>query len=116
MSTAAAATAPADTSGGAFRLVAAGDGRFSADGPLTFATARRARDVGARLVTGVDSASLEIDCAAVIASDSAGLAVLIDLLGTAKRAGRRLRYAQLPPGLNALASISDVEELLTRGV
>jgi phospholipid transport system transporter-binding protein len=111
-----AATALADGGAGSFRLVGAGDGRYSADGLLTFATARRALELGARLLKGADGAALEIDCAGVSASDSAGLAVLIDWLGTAKHAGVRLRYSHLPAGLNALASISEVEELLARGV
>jgi phospholipid transport system transporter-binding protein len=116
MSSAAAATAPADAGGGAFQLAAAGDGRYSATGPLTFATARHARELGERLLKGADGAALEIDCTSVTASDSAGLAVLIDWLGTAKHARVRLRYSHLPAGLNALAGISEVEELLSRGV
>jgi phospholipid transport system transporter-binding protein len=109
-------TASADAGTDTFRLAAAGDGRCSATGVLTFATARRALELGERLLKGADGAALEIDCTGVTASDSAGLAVLIDWLGTAKRAGVRLRYSHLPAGLNALASISEVEELLTRGV
>jgi phospholipid transport system transporter-binding protein len=116
MSPAAAAPASADEAGGTFRLVATGSGRYEAAGALTFATARRARELGERLLKGADGAALEIDCAGVTASDSAGLAVLIDWLGTARHAGARLRYSHLPAGLNALASISEVEELLTRGV
>jgi phospholipid transport system transporter-binding protein len=113
---AAAATPVHEPGAGTFRLEAAGEGRYSADGPLTFATARHARELGAQLVHGAGGASLEIDCARVTASDSAGLAVLIDWLGTARHAGRRLRYTGLPQGLNALARISEVEDLLTRGV
>jgi phospholipid transport system transporter-binding protein len=116
MSTAAGAIAPADAGAGTFRLVAAGDGHYSAGGALTFATASRARALGAQLLKGVAGAPLEIDCAGVTAADSAGLAVLIDWLGMAKRAGARLRYSHLPAGLNALASISDVEQLLARGI
>jgi len=108
--------APRDPVAATFRLMAAGDGRYTAEGPLTFATARRARDLGERLVNGAGGAALEIDCAGVSASDSAGLAVLIDWLGTARRAGRTLRCTHLPPGLTALARISEVEELLDRGV
>jgi phospholipid transport system transporter-binding protein len=116
MSTAPGAAAPPDAGAGTFRLSAAGDGRYSAGGLLTFATARHARELGARLLKSADGKALEIDCAGVTASDSAGLAVLIDWLGMAKHTGVRLRYSHLPAGLNALASISEVEELLTRGV
>ena len=49
-------------------------------------------------------------------TDSAGLAVLLDWLAAAKRAGRSLHFLGLPQDLAALARISDVEQLLTRGV
>ena len=116
MSGSPAATAASDRGAGTFGLAAAGDGRYTAAGPLTFATARRAAELGAQLVSGASGVALEIDCAGVTASDSAGLAVVIDWLAAAKRAGRALRCTQLPPGLTALARISDVEELLDRGV
>lgn len=116
MNNGAGAPAPPEAGAGTFRLTTGGEGRYSAAGLLTFATARRARELGERLVKGADGAALEIDCTGVTASDSAGLAVLIDWLGTAKHAGVRLRYSHLPAGLNALASISEVGELLTRGV
>jgi phospholipid transport system transporter-binding protein len=109
-----AATRDADT--GIFRLVASAEGRFAAQGPLTFATARRARELGVQALAGAAGGAREIACAGITASDSAGLAVLLDWLGGAKRAGRPLRYRQLPPGLVALARISEVEELLESGV
>jgi len=116
MSASQAATAAGQRGAETFGLVAAGDGRYTAAGSLTFATARRARDLGVQLVSGADGAALEIDCAGITASDSAGLAVLIDWLAAAKRAGRTLRCTHLPPGVTALARISDAEELLDRGV
>ncbi|HYB33508.1 MAG TPA: STAS domain-containing protein [Steroidobacteraceae bacterium] len=100
---------------GAFRLVPAADGHYAAEGALTFATARRARELGARLWAG-NGAALEVDCRGVTTCDSAGLAVLLDWLGAARRRGRALHYTNLPPGLTALARISEVEALLGRGV
>jgi len=100
---------------GAFELRQDAGGRLSARGPLTFATARLARAAGlSTLERG--SAMLELDCAGITAADSAGLAVLIDWLGRAKQAGSRLCYRHLPQGLTSLARISDLEELLERGV
>src|SRR5215469_15222657 len=101
---------------GAFRLVAGAPGTLSAQGPLTFATARRACKLGAAALADASGARLEIDCRGITASDSAGLAVLLEWLSVTKRAGRSLRYAQLPQELAALARISELEDLLERGV
>ncbi|HEY0768424.1 MAG TPA: STAS domain-containing protein [Steroidobacteraceae bacterium] len=103
-------------SAASFRLVASGNGRFAAEGALTFATAREASEQGLRSLASAAAPELEVDCSGIVASDSAGLAVLLDWLGAVKRAGRRLRYTQLPAGLKALGRISEIEELLERGV
>jgi phospholipid transport system transporter-binding protein len=106
-----------DGAGTTFELLPAAGGRLEARGPLTFATARAARQLGLRaLAAAADGQGLQVDCSGVTAADSAGLAVLLDWLGAAKRAGRTLRYTHLPPGLLALARISEVDELLERGV
>jgi phospholipid transport system transporter-binding protein len=100
---------------GSFELAAAAGGQLRARGPLTFATARAARELGLdSLASG--SGALELDCGGITAADSAGLAVLVDWLGRARQAGRALRYLHLPAGLSTLARISDLEELLERGV
>jgi phospholipid transport system transporter-binding protein len=100
----------------AFRLVPGAESGLSAQGSLTFANARRARDLGLQMLARASGARLEIDCRGISASDRAGLAVLLEWLGVAKRAGRSLRYTHLPEGLAALAAISEVRELLERGV
>jgi phospholipid transport system transporter-binding protein len=107
---------PAAAGPDVFRLTAASDGALAASGPLTFAAARAARQAGLRALAGATRQELEIDCARVTTADSAGLAVLLDWLAAAKRAGRSLHFSHLPEGLLALARISDVEQLLTRGV
>lgn len=112
-----APTAATPASGAdAFRLVAQAEGAFAAQGPLTFAAARAARLLGRRALAGAARNDLQFDCAQVTAADSAGLAVLLDWLAAAKHSGRSLRFAHLPEGLLALGRISEVEELLTRGV
>ena len=110
---------PADPAGGPaavapFELVSTGDGRFAARGALTFATARQACALGAQTLAA--PASAQIDCSGISSSDSAGLAVLLQWLGAARNAGRHLSYANLPPGLVALAEISEVTQLLGSGV
>lgn len=102
--------------GGVVELQEAGPGKFAVRGPLTFATARRARDTGLAALRTINSRQVEIDCAGIGSSDSAGLAVLLDWMSSAKRSGRSLCFVNLPEQLKALARISDVEELLEKGV
>jgi phospholipid transport system transporter-binding protein len=110
-------SAPAfDLTAGPFGLAAGTGGRVLAEGPLTFASARRARELGLDALEAAADGGLTIDCQGVTASDSAGLAVLLDWLAAARSQGRSLRFAHLPPGLAALARISEVNELLERGV
>jgi phospholipid transport system transporter-binding protein len=75
-------------------------------------------------VSGLLSAGIEaidhneasvIDLAGVTASDSAGLALLIEWLSVAKGANRTLRYENIPSQLQQLARLSEVEELLVPG-
>jgi phospholipid transport system transporter-binding protein len=97
-------------------LVERSAGRFEVCGPLTFATARRARELGLKAFAASSARELEVDCGGDTASDSAGLAVLLDWLALAKREGRSLRYRNLPAQVRALARISETDELLERGV
>jgi phospholipid transport system transporter-binding protein len=109
--------APAfDLTAGPFSLAAGEGGRLLAEGPLTFANARRARELGLDALDSAADGGLVIECQGVTAADSAGLAVLLDWLAAAKAQGRSLRFTHLPQGLAALGRISEVNELLERGV
>jgi len=111
------ATAAVHSSGSAeFEIAAGADGRAQLRGSLTFATARQARMEGLEKFQQCGARACEVDCSGVAKSDSAGLSVLLDWLALAKRDGRSLRYVKLPEGLIALARISEVEELLQKGV
>ncbi len=100
---------------GEFALAPAEAGVLRARGALVFATARAARLAGLQALRGA-TAPQGIDCAEITRADSAGLAVLLDWLAAARLAGRPLRFANLPADLTALARISDLAELLARGV
>jgi phospholipid transport system transporter-binding protein len=113
MSTAAAAR---NSGSAVFEIAAGADGRAYVRGSLTFATARQARLEGLEKFQKCGARACEVDCSGIAKSDSAGLSVLLDWLGLAKRDGRSLRYVKLPEGLIALARISEVEELLQTGV
>ena len=70
-----------------------------------------------RVFTASEARELEeVDCRGITASDSAGLTVLLDWLALAKKEGRSLRFLNLPQGLLAIAKISEVDELLQRGI
>jgi phospholipid transport system transporter-binding protein len=102
--------------GKTFTLAQASPGVLKAEGALSFATARAARATGIAALSAAAPGALQIDCSAVNPADSAGLAVLLDWLAVARSAGRSLRYVNLPQGLQALAQIGEVDELLQRGV
>ena len=100
----------------AFEIAAGADGRAHVRGALIFATAVRARTEGLGKFQQCGNRSCQVDCSGITKSDSAGLSVLLDWLALAKRDGRSLRYVNLTEGLIALAKISEVEELLQKGV
>ncbi len=93
-----------------------GNGELAASGALTFATARGARELGLAAIRAATAPAIQIDCTAISASDSAGMCVLLDWLSAAIGAQRSLHYRNLPPQVQAIARISDVLELLERGV
>ena len=100
---------------GAVDVVDLGAGKIQVRGALTCATARRARAAASRLLAARGGPALEVDLSAVTASDSAGLAVLLDWLALAHRQGRAIHFTNLPAPIRAVAHISEVESLLSRG-
>jgi phospholipid transport system transporter-binding protein len=90
-------------------------GGIEVRGALVFATARRARQEGLRALSAAHAGpgAIDIDCSGVTASDSAGLAVLLDWLSYARGAGKKLTLRNLPAPILAVAKISNVAELLT---
>lgn len=87
----------------------AGGARWSYEGPLTFEEA-------GPVLTGSQALALprddEVDLAGIGIFDSAAVAVLVALARRAAREGRGLRFAGLPPGLRALATLYGVQEFL----
>jgi ABC-type transporter Mla MlaB component len=102
MSEVAAQAAFAAVSANAFRLEA----------PLTFATVAALRNPGLALIASAKS-ELTIDLEAVPHVDSAGLALLIDWLSTARARSCQLRYDKPGETLLSLARLSEVEPLLS---
>jgi phospholipid transport system transporter-binding protein len=94
---------------GRARLEALGQGRFRVSGVLDAVT-----------VVDVLEQSLErfkaepqisVDLAGVAEADSAGLALLIEWLRTARQRGQPIQFLNVPAQINALARISEVEDL-----
>jgi phospholipid transport system transporter-binding protein len=91
-------------------------GHVDVRGPLSFATAKRARAAGRQLIETSSAAALEFDCSGVTESDSAGLAVLLDWLALAKCYGRGIRFNALPAPIRAVAALSNVDTFLNQGL
>ena len=79
-------------------------------GSLHFSTVSALLSAGVEAIKG--GRTDVIDLAGVTASDSAGLALLIEWLSVAKAASRSLRFENIPSQLQQLARLSEVEELL----
>lgn len=91
-------------------LEALGDGRFRVSGVLDAATTPALlRESQERFA---DKKSIDVDFSPVTESDSAGLALLIEWMRTARRQGQKLRFTNVPPQVAALARISEVDDLL----
>ena len=85
-------------------------GRAALSGPLNFDTVAALLDEGNRVI-GSGQVTV-IDLSAVTASDSAGLALMIEWLSVARELGKALRFEHIPLQLQQLARLSEVEELL----
>ena len=85
-------------------------GRARVVGSLHFSTVSALLSAGVEAIKG--GRADVIDLAGVTASDSAGLALLIEWLSVAKSAGRTLRFENIPCQLQQLARLSEVEELV----
>jgi phospholipid transport system transporter-binding protein len=85
--------------------------QYAVRGALTFGTARRALDAGLRAFSAAPG-PIQLDLSGVGASDSAGLAVLIEWLAWGRRNGRELHFSNVPQALQAIARICEIEELI----
>ena len=91
-------------------LETTGEGRVRVAGSLGFPTVKALLPQGTDLIDR--GQAFVIDLAGVTDSDSAGLALLIEWLSVAKRAGRPLHYDNMPAQLHQLANLSEVEALV----
>lgn len=95
-------------------LESAGNGRFRLAGTVGFATVMQL--LGESRALFADLPDVTIDFREVEHFNSAGLALLIEWLRWAQRAGRGLRFEHLPGEALAMARICDVEAFLDRAL
>lgn len=92
------------------RFESLGAGRFRVSGVLDATTAGEVLEESeARFAQFKD---LDIDLGGVGESDSAGLALLIEWLRLARQWNKGIRFANVPGQIEALARISEVEDLI----
>ena len=95
---------------GKARLEALGDGRFLVSGVLDASTVVEVLEQSRERFA--NEQDLTVDLGGVEEGDSAGLALLLEWLRVARERGQRIRFANIPRQINALARISEVEDLL----
>jgi phospholipid transport system transporter-binding protein len=96
-----------------FEIQRVADGRLEASGALGFESAGGALPAGLALIE--KGKPCTIDLSRVTEADSAGLAVLVEWLATARVRGAKIRYQCIPAQILAVARISDLESLLLDG-
>ncbi|MBI2993733.1 MAG: STAS domain-containing protein [Gammaproteobacteria bacterium] len=89
---------------------AGGQGRFRIEGELNFASVPPLHERAVSLFAGCPQIAL--DLSGVTRANSAGLALLLEWQGRARRAGQPFSLRNLPAGLINLARISELEEVL----
>ena len=99
-----------DTATGRARLESLGAGRFRVSGVLDASTAREVLEESEARFEQFDK--LDIDLGGVGESDSAGLALMIEWLRLARQWNKAIQFANVPAQIEALARISEVEDLI----
>jgi phospholipid transport system transporter-binding protein len=96
-----------------FGITACSPGRLEAHGAMSYESAARALQAGLALIPRESECT--IDLSKVTEADSAGLAVLVEWLATARIRHTTIHYQAIPAQILAVARISDLDELLTDG-
>ena len=99
-----------ETATGRAKLESLGAGRFRVSGVLDASTAREVLEQSESRFEQFKE--LDVDLGGVGESDSAGLALLIEWLRIARQGNKAIRFANVPAQIEALARISEVEDLI----
>ena len=96
---------------GGFQLDAGTPGALGVSGMLNFDTAAAAlQQIQSALAA--DATKGQLDLAGVSRSDSAGLACVLAVTAEAARRGRTLQVIHMPAGMQALAKVCEVDQLM----
>lgn len=87
-----------------------GEGRFRISGLLDASTVTSLLDESQGRFRGLPE--VIVDFHNVTESDSSGLALLLEWLRLARKAGQKIRFEEVPEQIMALARISEVDDLL----
>jgi len=96
-----------------FELQDAGDGRFILSGLMTFQTCGKI--LRASEEPFQEHTRIEVDLSGVTKTDSAGLALLLEWITWANHTVREIRFKEVPERIDAIARVTEVEELLKKG-
>jgi phospholipid transport system transporter-binding protein len=91
-------------------LVSRGQGSYALEGVLDFDSVASLVAKGGQTLTG--PGRLDLDLGAVREANSAGLALLLEWLESARRRRLQLRVHNLPDSLKSLAMLANVDSLL----
>jgi phospholipid transport system transporter-binding protein len=93
-----------------FELNKVTPGVLGVAGVLNFSTAAAA--VQSIMAAVADRSIVQLDLAGVRHADSAGLSCLVAVMASMAQQGRALQITHMPPGLQALAQVSEVNHLI----
>jgi phospholipid transport system transporter-binding protein len=93
-----------------FQLITSTPGVLGVTGVMDFNNAAAAAQL---IESALSNKSIQqLDLAGVKHADSAGLSCLVTVMAEAARQGRALKIVNLPSGLQALAKVSEVDQLI----
>ena len=95
-----------------FELSDLGNGRFALCGDMSFDTVERILRASEKLFD--DQSDIEVDLSGVAKTDSAGLALLLEWIASAKHSKREIRFAEVPVKVLEIAQTTEVDDFLKR--
>jgi phospholipid transport system transporter-binding protein len=89
-----------------------GEGRYAVRGELTFTTVPELWRAG---FGEIDGGPIQLDLAGITRVDSAGIALLIELLRAVRKHGGDVSLVHAPPQLMAIATVTGLDTVLPFG-